>query len=99
MLNGGNLGLTHHEPLKLSLTTRTTAADDTLTHTQRKQLQTHLFWYFSYTKLTPIMPRRGRKRKKTRTHVVDTDERIKGALLSQDENKIPRSLVVSVASY
>eukprot|EP01082_Thalassiosira_pseudonana_P001191 g791.t1 g791 contig10:740003-741417(-) len=40
------------------------------------------------------MPRRGRKRKKTRTHVVDTDERIKGALLSQDENKIPRSLVI-----
>lgn len=41
------------------------------------------------------MPRRGRKRKKTRTHVVETDERIRGALASQDELKIPRSLVVS----
>jgi len=40
------------------------------------------------------MPRQGRKRKKTRTHVVETDDRIRGALLSQDELKIPRSLVV-----
>ena len=40
------------------------------------------------------MPRRGRKRKKTRTHVVDTDERIRGGLLSNDELKIPRSLVI-----
>ncbi|KAL7484415.1 hypothetical protein ACHAW6_010053 [Cyclotella cf. meneghiniana] len=40
------------------------------------------------------MPRRGRKRKKTRTHVVETDDRIRGALLSQDELKIPRSLVI-----
>mmetsp|Transcript_6040 Transcript_6040/g.12552 ORF Transcript_6040/g.12552 Transcript_6040/m.12552 type:complete len:460 (+) Transcript_6040:73-1452(+) len=40
------------------------------------------------------MPRRGRKRKKTRTHVVETDERIRGALASQDELKIPRSLVI-----
>ena len=40
------------------------------------------------------MPRRGRKRKKTRTHVVDTDERIKGGLVSNDELKIPRSLVI-----
>ena len=40
------------------------------------------------------MPRRGRKRKKTRTHVVDTDDRIRGGLLSNDELKIPRSLVI-----
>ncbi len=40
------------------------------------------------------MPRRGRKRKKTRTHVVDTDERIRGGLISNDELKIPRSLVI-----
>ena len=40
------------------------------------------------------MPRRGRKRKKTRTHVVETDERIRGALQSNDELKTPRSLVI-----
>ena len=40
------------------------------------------------------MPRRGRKRKKTRTHVVDTDERIRGGLISNDELKLPRSLVI-----
>mmetsp|Transcript_26132 Transcript_26132/g.44538 ORF Transcript_26132/g.44538 Transcript_26132/m.44538 type:complete len:453 (-) Transcript_26132:80-1438(-) len=40
------------------------------------------------------MPRRGRKRKKTRTHVVETDERITSALHSNDELKIPRSLVI-----
>mmetsp|Transcript_8895 Transcript_8895/g.19109 ORF Transcript_8895/g.19109 Transcript_8895/m.19109 type:complete len:441 (-) Transcript_8895:3-1325(-) len=40
------------------------------------------------------MPRRGRKRKKTRTHVVETDERILGALQSNDELKTPRSLVI-----
>lgn len=39
------------------------------------------------------MPRRGRKRKKTRTHIVE-DDRHAGALLSQDELKIPRSLVI-----
>lgn len=40
------------------------------------------------------MPRRGRKRKKTRTHVVETDERVTSALHSNDELKIPRSLVI-----
>eukprot|EP00579_Thalassiosira_antarctica_P010656 CAMPEP_0201910738 /NCGR_PEP_ID=MMETSP0903-20130614/1998_1 /ASSEMBLY_ACC=CAM_ASM_000552 /TAXON_ID=420261 /ORGANISM="Thalassiosira antarctica, Strain CCMP982" /LENGTH=449 /DNA_ID=CAMNT_0048445409 /DNA_START=110 /DNA_END=1459 /DNA_ORIENTATION=- len=40
------------------------------------------------------MPRQGRKRKKTRTHVVETDERITSALHSNDELKIPRSLVI-----
>ena len=40
------------------------------------------------------MPRRGRKRKKTRTHVIETDERITSALQSSDELKIPRSLVI-----
>jgi ribosome biogenesis protein SSF1/2 len=40
------------------------------------------------------MPRRGRKRKKTRTHVVETDARITSALHSNDELKIPRSLVI-----
>ncbi|KAL9183260.1 hypothetical protein ACHAXT_005047 [Thalassiosira profunda] len=40
------------------------------------------------------MPRRGRKRKKTRTHVVETDDRVRGALRSNDESKVPRSLVV-----
>lgn len=40
------------------------------------------------------MPRNGRKRKKTRTHVVETDERITSALQSNDELKIPRSLVI-----
>mmetsp|Transcript_1569 Transcript_1569/g.3369 ORF Transcript_1569/g.3369 Transcript_1569/m.3369 type:complete len:457 (+) Transcript_1569:40-1410(+) len=40
------------------------------------------------------MPRNGRKRKKTRTHVVETDERITSALHSNDELKIPRSLVI-----
>ena len=40
------------------------------------------------------MPKRGRKRKKTRTHVVETDDRIRGALHSNDELKIPRSLVI-----
>jgi ribosome biogenesis protein SSF1/2 len=39
------------------------------------------------------MPKKGRKRKKTRTHVVE-DERHAGALLSQDELKIPRSLII-----
>lgn len=41
-----------------------------------------------------IMPSRGRRRKKTRTHVVDTDERITASLHSNDELKIPRSLVI-----
>eukprot|EP00578_Thalassiosira_sp_NH16_P008981 CAMPEP_0181110642 /NCGR_PEP_ID=MMETSP1071-20121207/18829_1 /TAXON_ID=35127 /ORGANISM="Thalassiosira sp., Strain NH16" /LENGTH=463 /DNA_ID=CAMNT_0023194439 /DNA_START=24 /DNA_END=1415 /DNA_ORIENTATION=- len=40
------------------------------------------------------MPRQGRKRKKTRTHVVETDERITSALRSNDELKVPRSLVI-----
>lgn len=40
------------------------------------------------------MPRNGRKRKKTRTHVVEADDRIRGALRSEDELKIPRSLVI-----
>ncbi|KAL3827678.1 hypothetical protein ACHAXA_000551 [Cyclostephanos tholiformis] len=40
------------------------------------------------------MPRRGRHRKKTRTHVVDTDERITSALHSNDSTRVPRSLVV-----
>ena len=40
------------------------------------------------------MPRRGRKRKKTRTHVIETDERITSALQSSEELKIPRSLVI-----
>lgn len=40
------------------------------------------------------MPRNGRKRKKTRTHVVETDERVTSALRSNDELKIPRSLVI-----
>ena len=40
------------------------------------------------------MPRRGRKRKKTRTHVVDADERVTSALRANDELKIPRSLVL-----
>ncbi|KAL3761232.1 hypothetical protein ACHAWU_007049 [Discostella pseudostelligera] len=40
------------------------------------------------------MPRRGRKRKKTRTHVVETDARITSALHSNDELKTPRSLVI-----
>ena len=40
------------------------------------------------------MPRRGRKRKKTRTHVQPTDERITSALQSSTELKIPRSLII-----
>ena len=40
------------------------------------------------------MPRRGRHRKKTRTHVVATDERITSALHSNDSLKVPRSLVI-----
>lgn len=36
------------------------------------------------------MPKRGRKRKKTRTHAGDADN----ALLSAEEAKIPKSLVV-----
>jgi ribosome biogenesis protein SSF1/2 len=40
------------------------------------------------------MPRRGRHRKKTRTHVVATDERITSALHSNDDLKVPRSLVI-----
>ena len=40
------------------------------------------------------MPRRGRHRKKTRTHVVATDERITSALHSNDALKVPRSLVI-----
>eukprot|EP00956_Cyclotella_meneghiniana_P017733 scaffold29167_cov26-Cyclotella_meneghiniana.AAC.1 len=39
------------------------------------------------------MPRRGRKRKKTRTHTI-TDDRHASSLLSQDELKTPRSLVI-----
>ena len=39
------------------------------------------------------MPRRGRARKKTRTHVVENDHAA-SALSSQDESKIPRSVVV-----
>lgn len=40
------------------------------------------------------MPRKGGRRKKTRTHVVETDENVRGALASEAENKIPRSLVI-----
>ena len=40
------------------------------------------------------MPRRGRHRKKTRTHVVATNERITSALHSNDALKVPRSLVI-----
>mmetsp|Transcript_14635 Transcript_14635/g.22178 ORF Transcript_14635/g.22178 Transcript_14635/m.22178 type:complete len:425 (+) Transcript_14635:124-1398(+) len=39
------------------------------------------------------MPRRGRNRKKTRTHVVE-DETVASALTGKSEEKIPRSLVV-----
>ena len=39
------------------------------------------------------MPRRGRKRKKTRTHVIETDERITSALQSSEELKIPRLVI------
>lgn len=39
------------------------------------------------------MPRRGRKRKKTRTHVVE-NEAVASALSTQEELKVPRSLVV-----
>ena len=45
------------------------------------------------------MPRRGRKRKKTRTHVIETDERITSALQSSEELKIPRSLVTRVIRF
>jgi hypothetical protein len=40
------------------------------------------------------MPRKGRKRKKTRTHVVE-NEAAASALVTQEEMKIPHSLVVS----
>lgn len=40
------------------------------------------------------MPRKGRKRKKTRTHVVE-DFSAQSALASSDALKIPRSAVVS----
>ena len=39
------------------------------------------------------MPRKGRTRKKTRTHTVD-DEAAASAIASNHELKIPRSLVV-----
>lgn len=38
------------------------------------------------------MPRRGRTRKKTRTHVIENDHAA-SALASQDETKVPRSVV------
>ncbi len=40
------------------------------------------------------MPRKGRNRKKTRTHVVE-NEAAASALTGKSEEKIPRSLVVS----
>ena len=40
------------------------------------------------------MPRRGGKRTKTRTHVVE-NENLQGALESKDSLKVPRTLVVS----
>ena len=39
------------------------------------------------------MPRKGRKRKKTRTHVVE-NETVASALTGKSDEKIPRSLVV-----
>lgn len=39
------------------------------------------------------MPRKGRKRKKTRTHVVE-NEAVASALVTQEEMKVPHSLVV-----
>lgn len=40
------------------------------------------------------MPKKGRNRKKTRTHVVE-NESAASALVGANEEKIPRSLVVS----
>jgi ribosome biogenesis protein SSF1/2 len=40
------------------------------------------------------MPRRGRHRKKTRTHTLPNDSAASSSLLSQDELKTPRSLVI-----
>jgi hypothetical protein len=40
------------------------------------------------------MPRKGRRRKKTRTHVVE-NEAAASALVTQEEMKVPHSLVVS----
>ena len=42
------------------------------------------------------MPKRGRNRKKTRTHVVQDDSNVGGvsALTSAESLKVPRSLVV-----
>jgi len=41
------------------------------------------------------MPRKGRQRKKNRTHVTDDNESSQNALSSaKEENKIPKSLVV-----
>jgi len=40
------------------------------------------------------MPYKGRRRVKNRTHVVENENQ-KGALVSNDELKVPRSAVVS----
>lgn len=44
------------------------------------------------------MPRKGRKRKKTRTHVVE-DLSAQSALASSDALKIPKSAVVSKVTW
>lgn len=41
------------------------------------------------------MPRKGRKRKKTRTHVVE-DYTAQSALASSETSKVPKSVVVSM---
>ena len=40
------------------------------------------------------MPKKGNRRKKTRTHVTE-NENVKSALSSSEDLKVPRSLVVS----
>ena len=40
------------------------------------------------------MPKAGRRRKKTRTHVVENDE-VQSALKTSEDLKVPKSLVVS----
>ena len=68
-----------------TIETTTSACCTTICRTNQ-QNRDLIFW----KDLSLTMPKRGRKRKKTRTHTEDVDN----ALLSAEEAKIPKSLVV-----
>jgi hypothetical protein len=58
--------------------------------TRKSQIINHRTLSYQPICQTLTMPKRGKKRKKTRTHTEDGE----GALTSAEESKIPKSLVV-----